>query len=108
MVRTTGLRDFVEQVDEPLAALAAEEAVLVLDIEQISRMAVDESGDLFIGEAVLFLEARDHFGWIAARFSAGLVDRDHVGACGERAVERTFHVVHERGDPTFSRRIRTQ
>ena len=34
-----GLGDFVEQVDEPLAALAAEEAVLVLDIEQISRVA---------------------------------------------------------------------
>jgi hypothetical protein len=103
-----GLRDLIEQVDEPFAALAAKEPVLVLDVEDLGRMAIDEARDFLIRVAILFAQASDHFGRIPACFTAGLVDRDHIGARSEGLVERGFHIMHERGDATLTRRIRTK
>ncbi len=56
---TIGFLTSSMQVEQPFAALAAEEPVFVLNIQQFGRMAVDEFRHFFVAVAVLFGEARD-------------------------------------------------
>ena len=48
-----------DQIDDPLAVLAAEEAVLVLHVERIAGMRVDELGDRAVRIAIVLDQARD-------------------------------------------------
>ncbi len=72
-----------DEVDDPLALCAAEQAVLVLDIQNIARIGVDEVGDPAVGVEVSLDQPSNHSVGVGAIFAARFVDRDHGTARSE-------------------------
>ncbi len=52
-----GLLELLEQVEKPHAVLAAEESILVLDVEDHPRVSVDFTRDATVRRAVVLVEA---------------------------------------------------
>ncbi len=68
-VSTTGFSMARMKIDKPLAALAAEKAVLVLNVDEIDGISIDELGGSRIACAILLADAADDFGRIAAHLA---------------------------------------
>src|ERR1700729_1627045 len=96
------------ETDEPLATFSAEETVLVLNVDEIDGIGVDELGGGCIARSILFGDAADHLGPVAADPGAGLADRDDRAREAKRAIVRVDHVLGKRGDSALARWIRAQ
>ena len=97
-----------DEVDDPGAVVAAEETVLMLDVERIARMRVDEPCDRAVRLAIVLNEVGDDGSRIGARRGSGLFDRDDLTMRDRSAVVTVDDVFGERRDPAFAGRVRTE
>src|SRR5579863_1879152 len=98
----------IEQVDQPFAALAAEQSVFVLDVQQLGGMRIHETRDLPVAVAIVFGEALHHLRRITPRFAARLVDRDDVATQTECPAIRFEDILRKGRYAALARRIGTK
>jgi hypothetical protein len=97
-----------DQVDDPLAVVAAEQTELVLDVERVGGVLVDELGDRPVGRTVVLDQLCHHRRRVVARRRIGFLDRDDFAAAEEAAVETVDDVFGEGRNSAFTGRIRTE
>ncbi|GAC1595146.1 MAG: hypothetical protein NVS3B28_26300 [Candidatus Velthaea sp.] len=102
------LADGLDEVDDPLAVLAPEEAVLMLDVQHVAGVGVHEVGGSAVRLTVVLGQPSDDLVGVDAVFTARFIDRDHGTARAERRIVAVDHILQEGRDSALPRRKGTE
>src|SRR5580700_822127 len=103
-----GLLESPNEIDEPLAALSAEEPVFVLNVDQINGILVDEARRCRVTCPFVLRDPADDFGGIPADVTARFVERDNRTRNAKRAIVCVDYILRKGGNSALAGRVRTQ
>ncbi len=101
------LTDRSEKFYRPLASVASEEAILVLNVDDVYRKGVDAGGGLAIGGEIILLEARDDARLIGVVEGRAVVDGNDIAMRSRVGVVALDQIAHKSCDSALPRRKRS-